>query len=55
MLDTGIGIVDPPRTKSIRDLREALKSIDVEPKDVDYVILTHLHRDHTGWSMVYND
>ena len=24
----------------------------LKPIDIDYILLTHLHRDHTGWCMV---
>ena len=27
----------------------------ITDKNIDYVVITHLHRDHTGWSMVSND
>jgi glyoxylase-like metal-dependent hydrolase (beta-lactamase superfamily II) len=26
-----------------------LAAVGVEPKDVDFVLFSHLHRDHTGW------
>lgn len=31
------------------ELLEQMKSADVEPKDVDYLILNHIEPDHTGW------
>ncbi len=31
------------------DILKQLKNIDVEPKDIDYLILNHLEPDHTGW------
>ena len=54
MLDTAVGIVDPI-APSKQDLRKALKAVGVDPCDVDYVVYSHLHRDHTGWTMVFNE
>lgn len=31
------------------DILKQLKSIDVKPEDIDYIILNHLEPDHTGW------
>jgi flavorubredoxin len=31
------------------NLLKQLKSIDVEPKDIDYIVLNHLEPDHSGW------
>lgn len=31
------------------NLLKQLKSIGVEPKDIDYIVLNHLEPDHTGW------
>jgi glyoxylase-like metal-dependent hydrolase (beta-lactamase superfamily II) len=55
LVDTGIE--DPPDGQfagtTLRDggpgpLREGLAAAGLEPADVDQVILTHLHHDHTG-------
>lgn len=31
------------------NLLKQLKSINIEPKDIDYIVLNHLEPDHTGW------
>ncbi|MGL1891902.1 MAG: FprA family A-type flavoprotein [Spirochaetaceae bacterium] len=31
------------------NLLKQLKSIDVNPEDIDYIVLNHLEPDHTGW------
>jgi glyoxylase-like metal-dependent hydrolase (beta-lactamase superfamily II) len=32
-------------------LLDNLKAIDVSPNDIDFVVPTHMHVDHTGWNM----
>ncbi len=32
-----------------KNLLEHLKSIDVNPEEIDYIVLNHLEPDHTGW------
>jgi len=34
------------------DLMRELKEAGLKPRDIDIVILTHLHLDHTGWNTV---
>src|SRR5688572_21804842 len=31
-------------------LLDSLKSLDLEPADIDFVLPTHLHLDHVGWN-----
>lgn len=55
LIDTGSGN-DKPRPVSPRfdhldtPYLDRLKAAGVEPGDVDYVLLTHLHIDHVGWN-----
>ncbi len=37
------------------DLMSELKEADLKPRDIDIVILTHLHLDHAGWNTVIED
>ncbi len=45
LVDTGMG------PESNGKLMEELHGIGVEPRDVDQVVFTHLHGDHTGWNI----
>lgn len=40
--------VDTGTNRSVALLLDALRGSDVEPQDVDYVFLTHVHLDHAG-------
>jgi len=52
LLDTGLGVVDPPHWP-VHDLRHLLlRAAGLEPADIDAVVHTHLHRDHTGWNVI---
>lgn len=53
LVDTGNGTKLPEKTKSIYDINEInindeLKKINLSSSDINYVILTHLHFDHSG-------
>jgi len=55
LVDTGAGNdKDRPGLKVLDHLHqpyiERLQSAGVEPEDVDYVLLTHIHADHVGWN-----
>jgi len=54
LVDTGIGGVDSPATWAPLPGRLAgeLAAAGVVPADVDVVVLTHLHADHVGGSVV---
>jgi len=55
LVDTGIGRDWDAKKSEIyavqrdRDLPSSLRRLGVEPEEIDIVILTHLHLDHTGW------
>jgi len=49
VLDTGMG--EPTSTI---DVRKVFEAIGLSPSDVDYVALSHLDDDHTGWNTVVN-
>jgi len=55
LIDTGIGNdKDRPTLKLMDHLHtpylEQLANAGVQPEDVDYVLLTHIHSDHVGWN-----
>jgi glyoxylase-like metal-dependent hydrolase (beta-lactamase superfamily II) len=54
LVDTGLG---PWRRPGFPPghLDEALKGLGVDPADIDIVLNTHLHLDHTGWNIVPGD
>lgn len=43
LIDTGV-----PTEEAYLGLREQLKKFGLEPRDIERVIITHLHRDHIG-------
>eukprot|EP00468_Gymnochlora_sp_CCMP2014_P001920 CAMPEP_0167742350 /NCGR_PEP_ID=MMETSP0110_2-20121227/1377_1 /TAXON_ID=629695 /ORGANISM="Gymnochlora sp., Strain CCMP2014" /LENGTH=362 /DNA_ID=CAMNT_0007626531 /DNA_START=137 /DNA_END=1225 /DNA_ORIENTATION=- len=54
LLDAGLGIVDPPYMPTT-DLRALLlRAAGVTPEDINYVVFSHLHRDHTGWAVMHD-
>src|SRR6476646_6640087 len=54
LVDTGYGSKAPPKFRQRYALEDGaplvknLATIDIEPADLDWVILTHLHFDHVG-------
>jgi glyoxylase-like metal-dependent hydrolase (beta-lactamase superfamily II) len=48
LVDTGIGHLGPPRYDVTGRLDDELRAVDVAPGDVDHVVYTHLHADHSG-------
>lgn len=61
ILDTSLGCLNPPiapamtLSRPLLDIRQKLESLGLTPLDIDYVVHTHLHRDHTGWNVVQDD
>ena len=58
-VDTGAGNgKDRPTMPVLNDLHTPylarLAEAGVQPEDVDYVLLTHLHADHAGWNTRWN-
>lgn len=64
LIETGFGnkFKENERIKKVwnsivqdRTLLDSLKDINLTPEDIDIVILTHLHFDHTGGSTIFNE
>ena len=54
LVDTGIGPSNAPIAVVLQtggQLLEKLRAEGVSPEDVDTVVFTHLHPDHTGWNV----
>ena len=57
LIDTGAGnSKDRPQLKVLDHLNgpylDRLREIGVQPEQVDYILLTHIHADHVGWNTV---
>jgi glyoxylase-like metal-dependent hydrolase (beta-lactamase superfamily II) len=48
LVDTGIGHLGPPRYDVTGRIEEELRVVGMAPRDVDHVVYTHLHADHSG-------
>ena len=55
LVDTGIGPAGTPVSDMLHPdggmLLDELTAIEVQPADVDVVVLTHIHFDHIGWNV----
>ena len=55
LIDTGVGNDKARPTLKVMDqlhtpYLERLADVGIQPGDVDYVLLTHIHSDHVGWN-----
>jgi glyoxylase-like metal-dependent hydrolase (beta-lactamase superfamily II) len=48
LVDTGIGHLGPPRYPVTGRIDDELRAVGVVPDDIDHVVYTHLHADHSG-------
>lgn len=48
-------LIDTSSPENIPQLERDLKELNLEPKDIDIVILTHNHWDHTGGIILFLD
>ena len=56
LVDTGMGPgPHPDRENRTGDLINQLKLQGLEPEEVDIVVFTHLHPDHVGWNLRFED
>lgn len=56
LVDTGLGAAaDASGLQQPPALLEALGEAGITPPDVDLVLFTHLHWDHTGWNTIGDD
>lgn len=46
--ETKVAIIDTSASPSIPHLLEGLKSLQISPEQIDYLIVTHIHLDHAG-------
>ncbi|MGH3648755.1 MAG: MBL fold metallo-hydrolase [Micromonosporaceae bacterium] len=56
LVDAGIGPAEAPASAWAPvpgRLPEELAAAEINPDDVDVVVLTHLHTDHVGWAVDY--
>ncbi len=46
----GRALVDPGPANSLPNLLDSLKAVGIEPRELDAIVLTHIHLDHAGGS-----
>ncbi len=55
LVDTGVGPAGAPAATALRTegrLLDKIQSAGIRPEEVERVVLTHLHPDHVGWTLV---
>lgn len=56
LVDTGLGeLADPTALKQPPSLLRTLAEAGIDRQDIDVVLFTHLHWDHTGWNTMNGD
>ena len=55
LVDTGLGTRAAPGDLGGPRLPDRLREAGVSPEQVEYVLTTHMHFDHTGWNTVDTD
>lgn len=56
LVDTGLGeTADPSDLQQAPSLLEVMQEAGISPDEVDLVLFTHLHWDHTGWNTIGPD
>ena len=53
-VDTGLGPKQTPETPW-GELLDDMKAHNLQPGDIDMVVMTHAHRDHVGWNLISQD
>jgi glyoxylase-like metal-dependent hydrolase (beta-lactamase superfamily II) len=48
LVDTGIGRLGPPRYDVAGRIDQELQTVGASPREIDHVVYTHLHADHSG-------
>ncbi|GAA0493123.1 MBL fold metallo-hydrolase [Salinibacillus aidingensis] len=51
--DEKLTIIETSASPSVPHLLEGLKELDIEPEEVNYIIVTHIHLDHAGGAGVF--
>ena len=56
LIDTGLGTGDHGMVHSSSGkLIQDMASVEITTEEIDLVVLTHLHLDHIGWNLIWDD